>query len=98
MELYFLILILNIKKKKIKKFDPLAETEPLSGKNPLADGIAVKLPGSMTFPYISKYIDEFVVVSESEISCAISILAQRSKVVVEGAGAATLAAVLYSFK
>ena len=52
----------------------------------------------MTFPYISKYIDEFVVVSESEISCAISILAQRSKVVVEGAGAATLAAVLYSFK
>ena len=49
----------------------------------------------MTYPYISKYVDEFVVVSESEISCAISVLAQRVKVVVEGAGAATLAAVLY---
>ena len=49
----------------------------------------------MTYPYLSKYVDEFVVVSESEIACAISVLAQRAKVVVEGAGAATLAAVLY---
>lgn len=64
-------------------------------KKPLADGIAVKTPGSLTFPYILKYVDEFVVVSEDEISCAISVLAQRAKFVVEGAGAATLAAVLY---
>ena len=49
----------------------------------------------MTYPYLSKYVDEFVVVSESEIACAISVLAQRAKVVVEGAGASTLAAVLY---
>ena len=49
----------------------------------------------MTFPYVLKYVDEFVVVSESEIACAISLLAQRAKVVVEGAGASTLAAVLY---
>jgi len=86
---------IKYQKEKNRKIDPLAETEPLTGKKPLADGIAVKIPGSMTFPYISKYVDEFVVVSESEISCAISILAQRSKVVVEGAGAATLAAVLF---
>lgn len=49
----------------------------------------------MTFPYISKYVDEFVVVSEKEISTAIAVLAQRAKCVVEGAGASTLAAVLF---
>jgi threonine dehydratase len=49
----------------------------------------------LTFPYISKYVDEFVVVSEEEISIAIAVLAQRAKCVVEGAGASTLAAVLF---
>ena len=49
----------------------------------------------MTFPYVSKYADEFVVVSENEISCAISLLAQRCKIIVEGEGATTLAAVLF---
>lgn len=86
---------IKYQKEKKREIDPLAETEPLTGKKPIADGIAVKIPGSLTFPYILKYVDEFVVVSESEIDCAISILAQRVKVVVEGAGAATLAAVLY---
>ena len=61
----------------------------------IADGIAVKVPGSLTFPYISKYVDEFVVVSEKEIEIAIAVLAQRAKCVVEGAGASTLAAVLF---
>ena len=86
---------IKYQKEKNREIDPLAETEPLTGKKPLADGIAVKIPGSMTFPYISKYVDEFVVVSESEISCAISLLAQRVKCIAEGAGAATLAAVLF---
>jgi threonine dehydratase len=40
-------------------------------------------------------VDEFVVVSEDEISIAIAVLAQRAKCVVEGAGASTLAAVLF---
>ena len=86
---------IKYQKEKKGEIDPLAETEPLTGKKPLADGIAVKVPGSLTFPYILKYVDEFVVVSESEIACAISVLAQRVKVVGEGAGASTLAAVLY---
>ena len=86
---------LKYQKEKNRAIDPLAESEPLTGKKPLADGIAVKVPGTITYPYISKYVDEFVVVSEDEIACAISVLAQRSKVVVEGAGASTLAAVLY---
>ena len=86
---------LKFQKEKNRNIDPLAETEPLTGKKPIADGIAVKTPGTMTYPYISKYVDEFVVVSETEIACAISVLAQRCKLVVEGAGASSLTAVLY---
>jgi threonine dehydratase len=86
---------LKYQKDKGREIDPLVETESKSGKKPLADGIAVTCPGTMTYPYVLKYVDEFVVVSESEISCAISVLAQRAKCIVEGAGASTLAAVLY---
>ena len=86
---------IKYQKEKNREIDPLVETNPLKRKKTIADGIAVEVPGHLTFPYILKYVDEFVVVSESEIDCAISVLAQRVKVVVEGAGASTLAAVLY---
>jgi threonine dehydratase len=86
---------LKYQKEKNREIDPASETEPLTGKKPLADGIAVKIPGTLTFPYISKYVDEFVVVTEKEIACAIGMLAQRVKCVVEGAGASTFAAVLF---
>lgn len=86
---------IKFQKEKNREIDPLVEIEPIINIKTLADGIAVKIPGSMTFPYISKYVDEFVIVSESEISCAISVLAQRVKCIAEGAGAATLAAVLF---
>jgi threonine dehydratase len=86
---------IKYQKEKGREIDPIAESEPKTGKKPLADGIAVKVPGTLTFPYISKYVDEFVVVSEEEISIAIAVLAQRAKCVVEGAGASTLAAVLF---
>ena len=86
---------IKFQKEKNRKIDPIAETEPLTDKKALADGLAVTVPGAMTFPYVSKYADEFVVVSENEIACAISLLAQRCKIVVEGAGATTLAAVLF---
>ena len=86
---------LKYQKEKGREIDPIAESEPKTGKKPLADGIAVKVPGSLTYPYISKYVDEFVVVSEREISLAIAVLSQRCKCIVEGAGASTLAAVLF---
>ena len=86
---------IKYQKEKNREIDPLIEKEALTKKKTIADGIAVKVPGTLTFPYVLKYVDEFVVVSESEISYAISVLAQRAKVVVEGAGAATLAAVMY---
>ncbi len=60
----------------------------------IADGIAVKNPGQMTFAYISKYVDDMVTVTDSEISAAILLLLERCKQVVEPAGAAALAAAL----
>ena len=86
---------IKYQKEKGRDIDPLAESEPKTGKEPLAECLAVKVPGNLTYPYISKYVDEFVVVSEKEISTAIAVLAQRAKCIVEGAGAASLAAVLF---
>ena len=60
----------------------------------IADGISVKNPGKKTVELINKYADDVVTVSESEISEAILHLIERTKQVVEPAGATTLAAVL----
>ena len=59
-----------------------------------ADGIAVKHPGDNTFELVSKYVDEVVTVSEDEIAMAILTLMERQKLVSEGAGATSVAAVL----
>ena len=61
----------------------------------IADGIAVKCPGSLTFDYCKKYVDEIVTVKEDEIATAILALMEDQKTVAEGAGAATVAAVLF---
>lgn len=60
----------------------------------IADGIAVKSPGEITFPIIQEYVDEVVEVSEEEIARAIFFCVQNNRLVVEGAGAAGLAALL----
>ncbi len=60
----------------------------------LADGIAVKALGEVTFPLVERYVDDIVVVGEEEIARAILLLLEREKSVVEGAGAASLAALL----
>ncbi|MBI2353834.1 MAG: threonine ammonia-lyase [Deltaproteobacteria bacterium] len=62
----------------------------------LADGIAVKLPGSRTVPVIRDCVDEIVLVEEEEIAQAIVSLLERTKLLVEGAGAVPLAAVLHN--
>lgn len=66
----------------------------LPGVKSLADGISVATPGALTFEIMKEYVDEVVTVSEEEIEDAIFMLAQRSKLVVEGAGATTVAAVM----
>ncbi len=60
----------------------------------LADGIAVKLPGAKTVPVICELVDEIVQVEEEDIALAIVSLLEKTKMLVEGAGAVTLAAVL----
>jgi len=60
----------------------------------IADGIAVKSPGKLTFPIIQKLVDEVVEVSEEEIARAIFFCVTNNRLVVEGAGGAGLAALL----
>ena len=60
----------------------------------LAEGIAVKIPGAFTSEVIRELVDEIVLVSETELETAVSLLLQIEKTVVEGAGAAGLAAVM----
>lgn len=64
--------------------------------NTIADGIKVKEPGEHTFQYVKKYVDDIVTVSDDEISTAITTLIEKQKMVAEGAGAASLAAVLFN--
>jgi threonine dehydratase len=60
----------------------------------IADGIAVKAPGAHTFPIIERYVDDIVSVGEEQIAESVHLLLERQKIVVEGAGATPLAAVL----
>lgn len=60
----------------------------------IADGIAVKTPGSLTMEYINHYVDQMVTVTDTQIADAILLLFERCKLVVEPAGATSLAAVL----
>lgn len=76
----------SIKKGYITEIDHVAT---------IADGIAVKKPGDLTFEIISKYVDEIVTVSEDEIALAILSLMEGHKTIAEGAGATSIAAVMF---
>ena len=60
----------------------------------IADGIAVRRAGDVTYPVVERYVDEIVTVDEDEIASAILMLLEREKTLAEGAGAAALAALL----
>ena len=60
----------------------------------IADGIAVKRPGALTFSIIKRLVDEIVLVNDEAIIRAVLLLMERNKMLVEGAGAAGLAAML----
>jgi len=66
----------------------------LSAATTIADGIAVRRAGERTFPLVQKYVDDIVTVEEEEIANAILLLLEREKTLAEGAGAASIAAVL----
>lgn len=67
---------------------------PTESAHTIADGIAVKEPGSLTMQYIDQYVDQMVTVTDAEIAATILLLLERTKQVVEPAGAASLAALL----
>jgi threonine dehydratase len=60
----------------------------------IADGIAVKQPGELTMEILGRLLDDLVSVDDNEISNAITLLLERSKLLVEGAGAVGVAALL----
>lgn len=60
----------------------------------IADGIAVRRAGELTFPLVQRFVDELVTVDEEEIANAILILLENEKTLAEGAGAVALAALL----
>ena len=70
------------------------EQVTLNTVNTFADGIAVKHPGDLTFELIKDYVDGVVTVTEDEIAVAILALIEKQKLIAEGAGAVSLAAVM----
>lgn len=60
----------------------------------IADGLALKKPGEKPFQIVKKYVDEIILVSESEIKKAVIFLLQRTKLLVEPSGAVTVAALM----
>lgn len=68
----------------------------LSAVNTIADGIAVKEPGVLTYDVCEKYLDGVVTVTEDEICAAILALIEQQKMVAEGAGAVSVAAAMFN--
>ncbi|MBS6503492.1 MAG: threonine ammonia-lyase [Clostridium sp.] len=64
----------------------------LNSVNTIADGIAVKSPGDLTYKIIKEYVDDIVTVSDQEIAEAFLILCEKHKLLAEASGAASLAA------
>jgi threonine dehydratase len=75
-------------------YNKLRHNDLPCGGDTLAEGIAVKEPGTFTSQVLRKLLDDIVLVSEASLETAVSLLLQIEKTVAEGAGAAGLAAVL----
>lgn len=67
----------------------------VTGGSTIADGIAVKTPGEITYEMVKEYVDDIVLVTEGEISSAILTLLEDNKIITEGAAASTVAALMY---
>ena len=76
---------------KAREFGQINTLESVST---IADGIAVKRPGKLTFDLVQKYVDDIATVNDEEVAKAILMLLERTKSVVEGAGAVSLAALM----
>lgn len=78
-------------------YDSINNNKPITLDTVLtfADGIAVKHPGDTTFKMVSEYVDKVVTVSEDEIATAVLALMEKQKLIAEGAGAVSVAAVMF---
>ena len=76
--------------------ESLAAHRPIGARSAstICDGIAVKRPGELTLPLVERYVDGIATVSDDEVAEAMVLLLERSKLVVEGAGAVGVAALL----
>ncbi|MEE1281911.1 MAG: pyridoxal-phosphate dependent enzyme, partial [Acutalibacteraceae bacterium] len=72
------------------------QIETLDSVHTFQDGIAVKTPGTLTYEIASKYVDDFITVTDDECAAAILKLLERQKLVTEGAGANAFAAVMFN--
>lgn len=61
----------------------------------IADGIAVKEPGALTYEMVRQYVDDIALVTEDEIAAAILALIEKQKMIAEGAGAVSVAAAMF---
>ena len=74
---------------------PYANRPPAEGSvTTLADGIAVKRPGTITAPLVAAWLDDVVTVEEDDVADAMVLLMERAKLLVEGGGAVGVAALL----
>lgn len=67
----------------------------LAGVATIADGIAVKEPGAVTYEMVRQYVDDIALVTEDEIAAAILALIEKQKMIAEGAGAVSVAAAMF---
>jgi threonine dehydratase len=70
------------------------EPVEVQGGPTIADGIAIKRPGGLVLPLVQAWVDDMVVVAENDVAEAMVVLLERAKLVVEGAGAVGVAALL----
>ena len=77
----------SVKEGKIKR---------LASVTTIADGIAVKEPGDLTYELVSQYVDELVTVTDDEVAAAILALIEQQKLCAEGAGAVSVAAAMFN--
>ncbi|HOJ88483.1 MAG TPA: threonine/serine dehydratase [Pseudothermotoga sp.] len=64
--------------------------------NTIADGLRTAMPGKLTFPIVQRYVDDILLVSESEIKQTMIFLLERMKILVEPSGAVTVAALIFN--
>ena len=69
--------------------------EALTSVSTIADGIAVKKPGELTYEMVKNYVDDIALVTEDEIAAAILALIEKQKMIAEGAGAVSVAAAMF---